>query len=120
VRYGVGVATVRAGDAKAFYAHMLEFGTASYYTGGGRSVRAPYRIGATKDGKVVKQKRALAFTPRGSSKRIARNNVIHKGIRPIAFMRRSFDGYQREAIATMQKYIHDRIIAEAQKIWTMS
>lgn len=119
VRRGVGIAKVRAGDAKAFYAHMLEFGTASYYVGSGKSVRRPYKIGATKKGKVSTEKRKPLSFPSRTGSRIARASAIHPGIRPIGYMRRAFDGYQRQAIEAMQKYIHDRIIAEAQKIWSM-
>lgn len=92
-------ATVTAGNAEAFYAHMVEFGTASYYTGSGRTVGGPYEI------KPVKGK-ALAFLG------LARDAVIHPGIHPQPFMRPAFDSGSEAAIAAFAESVRKRLSKE--------
>jgi len=95
-----------------FYARMVEFGTASYYTGNGRSVGKPYKIPkASKSGKVNKRlKKALKFG------NVIVNNVTHPGIKPQPFMRRAFDGASDQAVATFAQYVSTRLDKEIRKI----
>jgi HK97 gp10 family phage protein len=103
-------ATITAGDSKAFYAHMVEFGTASFYTGSGETVGGPYAIpGKTKGGKSTRNKKALSF---GDS---IYNNVTHPGVRPVAFMRNAFDQGTSEVIEALRLYIGGRIGKELLK-----
>lgn len=109
-RKGIVHATITAGDAKAFYAHMIEFGTASFFTGSGKSVGAPYKIpGKTKGGKTTRNKKALAF---GNS---VYNNVTHPGVHPVAFMRRAFDQGTAEVMEALKLYIGGRLGKELLK-----
>jgi HK97 gp10 family phage protein len=95
-----------------YYARMLEFGTASYYTGTGRSVGKPYKIPkASKSGKITKRlKKAIKFNG------VIVNNVTHPGIKPQPFMRRAFDGASDQAVATFAQYVSTRLAAEIRKI----
>ena len=45
-RFGWVRSYLVAGDKYAFYSHMVEFGTASFYSGAGKTVGAPYVIAA--------------------------------------------------------------------------
>jgi HK97 gp10 family phage protein len=95
-----------------YYARMIEFGTASYYTGTGKSVGKPYKIPKTsKSGKVTKRlKKALKFG------NVIVNSVTHPGIKPQPFMRRAFDGASDQAVATFAQYVATRLDKEVRKI----
>lgn len=95
-----------------YYARMVEFGTASFYTGTGRSVKKPYKIPKTsKSGKTTKRlKKALKFG------NVIVNSVTHPGIRPQPFMRKAFDGASDQAVSTFAQYISTRLAAEIRKI----
>jgi HK97 gp10 family phage protein len=119
VRYGKAYGYVRIDRNKggAFYAHMLEFGTASYYAGSGRSKRQPYRIpkatiGRKKTANTV-SKRLKFNTPGGF---VIRNAVIHPGIKPTFFMRKAFDRKQKEAMDAFRVYVENRLPIEVAKL----
>jgi HK97 gp10 family phage protein len=119
VRRGKAYGYVRIDRNKggAFYAHMLEFGTASYYTGSGRSKRQPYRIpkatiGRKKTANTV-SKRLKFNTPGGF---VIRNAVIHPGIKPTFFMRKAFDRKQKEAMDAFKVYVQNRLPIEVAKL----
>lgn len=119
VRYGKAYGYVRIDRNKggAFYAHMLEFGTASYYAGSGRSKRQPYRIpkatiGRKKTANTV-SKRLKFNTPGGF---VIRNAVIHPGIKPTFFMRKAFDRKQKEAMDAFKAYVENRLPIEIAKL----
>lgn len=110
LRKGAISATITAGDSKAFYAHMLEFGTASFYAGTGETVGGPYAIpGKTKGGKSTRSKKALAFGD------LVYNNVTHPGVRPVAFMRNAFDQGTSEVLEALRLYVGGRIGKELLK-----
>ena len=92
-----------AGNAKAWYANLIEFGTASYYTGKGKSVRKPYQI------KPKKQPGALLFGGK------VRETVTHPGIRPRPFMRPAVDKAQGRALDAVGDYIRRRLPREVKK-----
>lgn len=83
-----------------FYAKFFEFGTASYYTGKGRSVRKPYLI-PKKPGKTIRIGRNLVT-----------KQIIHPGIKPQPFLRPALDIKGQEAIRTMATYIKLRLPME--------
>ncbi len=121
VRRGVAYGYVRIDKNKggAFYAHMLEFGTASYYVGSGRSVRKPYRIpkatmgrGSAKTKNTV-SKRLKFQTPGGF---VIRNAVMHPGIKPQFFMRKAFDRKQKDAAEAFRLYVENRLPIEVAKL----
>lgn len=110
VKYGWLRMNLIAGNRKpmsdpsaVWYAHFVEFGTASFYTGKGRSVGKPYRIEPTKAG-------ALHI---GAG---LREGVTHPGIRPRKFMRRAFDKQQRAALEAVAAYLRKRVPREAAKL----
>lgn len=109
-RKGLVSATITAGDDKAFYAHMIEFGTASFFEGSGKSVGGPYKIpGKTKGGKSTRNKKAVAFGD------LVYNNVTHPGVRPVAFMRKAFDQGTDEVMEALRLYVGGRIGKEMLK-----
>jgi len=83
-------ATVRAGSKKAFYAHMVEFGTARHFI-------------------KPKKRKSLFFAG------IAREVVDHPGTSPKPFMRPALDNSQREAVDAAAAYIRARLAKEAAK-----
>ena len=83
---------VTAGDRKAWYAHIVEFGSGSRYTGtGSKSKRAPDKIRAKK-GKAL-------LIAGGAMLR----EVTHPGARANAFMRRAFDAQGEAAVAEITR-----------------
>lgn len=98
-------ATVQAGDKKAFYAHMVEFGTASYYEGSGnKSKKQPYKINSKSGKNSLKYGNVYA------------KSVTHKGNRPQPFMRTALDAGQVDAIQAVADYILNRLPTEIKKL----
>lgn len=91
-----------AGNKKAFYAHMIEFGTASHYEGIGTTVGGPYRIVARLAGSLFL----------GG---IFRSQVTHPGIKPQPFMRPALDQGTDEAIRAAADYVRERLPKEIAK-----
>lgn len=83
-------ATVRAGGKKAFYAHMVEFGTARHFI-------------------KPRKRKSLFFAG------MAREVVDHPGTPPKPFMRPALDNSQREAVDAAAAYIRARLAKEAAK-----
>ena len=96
IRKGKAISQIVAGGGDAFYAKFVEFGTASFYEGNGRTVGAPYKI-------EPKNKKALKFG------NIFSEYVVHEGVRPTGFMRRAFDGGTHEVIEQVAAYVRMRI-----------
>ena len=92
-----------AGNKEAWYSHLVEYGTASFYTGSGRSVRKPYTI------KPKKQPGALLFGGK------IREQVTHPGIKPRRFMRSAADKYSQASIDAVAAYLRKRVPLEAKK-----
>lgn len=101
-RNGIVKAEVKAGDKKAYYAHMIEFGTASYYAGTGRTVGKPYKI-------VSKKAKSLLFGG------FFVEGVTHPGIRPQPFMRQAFDSSFDRATRAFAAYLENRMPKELAK-----
>lgn len=91
-----------AGDKHAFYAHMVEFGTAAFYTGKGQTVGSPYLIRPN-------VKKSLFF---GGE---AIEAVVHPGIKPKPFMRQSLDMYSEASFNAIVNYMQKRIPKELKK-----
>lgn len=91
IRNGRVYARVRAGGKDAFYAHMVEFGTAAH---------------------VIQGKRGgwLNIGGRWALK------VNHPGSMMRPFMRTAVDGFQGEAVSAMANYLRERTPREIAKI----
>lgn len=105
-----------AGNKKAYNANWIEYGTASHYTGSGRTVGKAYIIKA-KDGTGKELKNGLKRAAlRIGAKMVGQ--VTHSGIKPQPFMRPAFDRASGPALDATVQYIRDRLpkeIAKAQR-----
>lgn len=125
---------IKAGDNRGvWYAHLIEFGTASFYTGTGQSIRKPYIIRGTlgegQAGYGNKKRGRGRFSEVGdeataTQKRNALRfgdtfvgQVTHPGIKPTPFMRQTFDSSanQMAAIEATAAYIRRRLPKEITK-----
>jgi HK97 gp10 family phage protein len=114
LKRGVVRADVTAGDKTAWYAHLIEFGTGSFYEGtGGKSVRRPY---------VIKAKTSSgAEASTGAKRRSLRiggsfvSQVTHPGIRPQPFMRPAAESLQGPALDAFAAYVRKRLPIELEK-----
>jgi HK97 gp10 family phage protein len=95
-----------AGDRKkgVWYAHLVEFGTASFYTGTGRSKRKPYEIKA-KDGGSLK------FGNAGQVEK-----VTHPSAKPSPFMRPALDANTDAALQAFAATARRRTESEVRKL----
>lgn len=91
-----------AGNKKAYYANWVEFGTGTFYSGTGDSVRRAYLI-------RPRTRKALFFFGQN------REQIRHPGIKPQPFMRPAFDREQGNAIKEFGRYMKDRIAKEFKK-----
>ncbi len=89
-KHGHISATVKAGSAKAYYAHMVEFGTARHW---------------------IKPKNRKSLFVAG----LLREAVDHPGAKREPFMRPAIDGKANEAIETLANYLRERIPRELDK-----
>ncbi len=101
-RYGWMRGILTAGSKDAWYAHFIEFGTASFYTGKGKTVGKPYEI-------RPKNRKSLFFAG------LMREVIVHPGIHPQPFMRTAFDQANRKAITTFADYVRARLPKELSK-----
>lgn len=101
-RFGFIRSYVMAGNAKAYYAHWVEYGTATYYTGSGRTVGGAYEITPKVAGSLFL----------GG---LLRDSVMHPGIRPKPFMRPAVDENFDAAINQVAEYLRKRIPKEMKK-----
>ena len=102
-QYGWIRGVITAGNADAYYAHIIEYGSGSYYEGKGtKSKRAPYKI---------KAKRAKSLFFAG----LMREVVTHPGVKPVAFMRRAVDNKTSAALDAFKEYLALRIPKEFAK-----
>lgn len=94
---------VIAGDNKAWYAHLIEFGSGSFYAGSGtQSKRQPYEI-------KPKGRKSLFFAG------VMKELVIHPGIKPSPFMRPAFDSKADASIKAFAAYMTKRLPKEVKK-----
>lgn len=90
-KHGRISATIKAGGAKAFYAHMVEYGTARHW---------------------IKPKNRKSLFVAG----LMKEAVDHPGAKKEPFMRPAIDGKASEAIDAMASYMRDRIPKEIDKV----
>lgn len=112
VKRGQATAKVTAGDKKAYYAHIVEFGSGRFYTGTKRRIVGDKRKRRTADGGyIIKPSKKKALVIAGQ----VRTQVVHPGSRPQPFMRPAFDSASENAIAAFADYLRQRIPTEALK-----
>jgi HK97 gp10 family phage protein len=91
-----------AGNKDAWYAHLVEFGSGSFYTGSGESVRGPYEI-------KPKNRKSLLIAG------IMRETVTHPGAKPKPFMRPAVDSGVAEATDAFAEYVRKRVPRELER-----
>ena len=100
--YGWIRGRLTAGNKDAWYAHFIEFGTASFYTGHGKTVGKPYEI-------HPKNHKSLFFAG------VMREVIVHPGIHPKPFMRPALDQASGKAITNFADYLRVRLPKELAK-----
>lgn len=104
VRRGFVRADVVAGNATAWYAGLIEFGTGPFYSGPGTtSVRAPYVI------KPRRREGALYFGG------VIREAVTHPGIRPQPYMQPAAQVLETDGLNAFVAYVQKRLPRELEK-----
>jgi HK97 gp10 family phage protein len=88
---GVVTASVKAGGGRAYYAHMVEYGTARH---------------------LIKPKNSKSLFIAGLFGEV----VDHPGAQKKPFMRPALDGKSTDAIEAMANYIRDRLPIEVDKL----
>lgn len=102
-KYGWMRGHLLAGDKKAWYSHIIEFGSGSYYVGkGSKSKKAPYEI-------RPRNHKSLFFA--GLMKEI----IVHPGVKPSPFMRPAMDSGANRAIQAFAAYVAKRLPKEIKK-----
>lgn len=116
-QYGWMRSRLTAGDREAFYARMVEFGTAEHYI----SVKKPLLPGRmTRRGfKRFSISTINRMVQRGSLKignQFVGGSVHHPGIKPIPFMRNAFDSHHAAAIEVFANYVRTRLPREIKRL----
>ena len=105
------------GNADAYYAHMVEFGTAAHFIRI-REDAKPNR--QTRHGtKKYSYKTINKMVKRGSlviGKSFVGESVSHPGARPKPFMRPAFDESQQAALEAFAEYVRKRLPKELKKV----
>lgn len=90
-RKGRVTASIKAGNEKAFYAHMVEFGTAQH---------------------LIKPRNSKKLFLNG----IFSKGINHPGAQKKPFMRPAIDNKAEAAVEAMAEYLRDRIPKEVEKL----
>lgn len=102
-KYGWMRGHLLAGDKKAWYSHIIEFGSGSYYAGkGSKSKKAPYEI-------KPKNRKSLFFAG------VMKDLIVHPGVKPSPFMRPALDSGTKRAIDAFAAYVAKRLPQEIKK-----
>ena len=102
-QYGWIRGVITAGNREAFYAHIIEFGSGSFYEGAGtKSKRMPYEI-------KPRGAKSLFFAG------MMRTLIVHPGVKPVGFMRKAVDHKSAEAFEAAKAYLAERIPKEFAK-----
>ena len=92
-QYGWIRGVITAGNKTAWYAHIVEFGSGSFYEGTGtKSKRAPYEI-------KPRGAKSLFFAG------IMRQIIVHPGVKPVAFMRKAVDHKTAEGLEAFREFL---------------
>ena len=87
---GKVIASIKAGNKQAYYAHMVEFGTASHW---------------------LKPKNRKSLFLAG----LFKEAIKHPGAKRKPFMRPAIDGRAEDAVEALAQYIKDRLPKEVEK-----
>lgn len=116
-RRGNVTAIVVAGDENAFYAHMVEFGTAAHYISVSEKDK-PKRTQRIGKGRSVSMKTINKMVARGSlvvAGRFVGPTIHHPGAAPKPFMRPAIDNNADRAVEAFKEYVAQRIPKEIKK-----
>ena len=103
-QYGWIRGVISAGNFDAWYAHIIEFGSGSFYEGSGtKSKKAPYEI-------KPRGAKSLFFAG------LMREQIVHPGVHPVAFMRKAVDRKTQEGLEAFKAYLAERIPKEFAKL----
>lgn len=98
--YGWIRGVVVAGNFDAWYAHIIEFGSGSFYNGTGtKSKKLPYEI-------KPRGAKSLFFAG------VMRASVVHPGVKPVGFMRKAVDQKTADGMEAFKEYVATRIQKE--------
>lgn len=111
VHKGVPVATISAGNEKAYYAKWVEFGTAGHLISVKDGPTRMTRKGPKKISVKTLNKRIKAGTLMIGSKAIGKS-VWHPGSKAVPFMRTALDTAARAAIAAFGAQVKKRLTKE--------
>lgn len=103
-----------AGNAKAFYAHMVEFGTAQHLIAVTEKVQRKTRRG-TRDVSIKKMNQMLKSGALRIGDRYVGPSVLHPGAASKPFMRPAFDSANTQALTAVRDYIATRLPKEVAK-----
>lgn len=109
-------AKVVVGNKEAFYAHMVEFGTAAHFIRIKEDAK-PNRQ-TRKGTKKYSYKTINKMVKRGSlviGKSFVGESLSHPGARPKPFMRPAFDEYNQASIEAFAEYVRKRLPKELKK-----
>lgn len=107
LKRGKVTATLIAGNAEAFYPHMVEFGTAAHLIQAENA--AGKNVAASMNRRQKKNAGALSFGG------VIAEKVEHPGTAAIPFMRHALDGGTTDAVNAMADYLRKRIPKELAK-----
>lgn len=106
-----------AGDEKAYYAHMVEFGTAAHFISVKKYARPSKN---TRRGQKTFGIRTINRMVKSGSLVIGQNfvgeSVAHPGSKPRPFMRNAFDSHSDAALNATVAYIQKRLPKEIKKL----
>lgn len=116
-KYGWLRAYLIAGSPEAYYAHMVEFGTAAHFITVNKSARPSRK---TRKGEKQYGMRTInkmvSFGSLVIGKNFVGESVAHPGSQPKPFMRNAFDSYNELALNKIVEYIRKRIPKEVKKL----
>ena len=117
VKFGWLRAYLIAGDKDAYYAHMVEFGTAAHFISVKKTARPSRK---TRKGEkaygMSTINRMLAHGSLMIGKNFVGESVAHPGSQPKPFMRNTFDSYNGPALNATVEYIQKRLPKEIKKL----
>jgi HK97 gp10 family phage protein len=113
-RTGMVRARIRAGDKVAYYAHMVEYGTAQHWI---RATERPMR-NTRRGARMISINTLNKMAKRGSlviGGVFVGDEVVHPGAQRRPFLRPAFDAKAQASIEEMARYIRERLPKEIAK-----
>lgn len=115
MKYGWVRMHLVAGNDVAYYANMVEFGTAQHIIRAKERPTRKTRRGTVKGLSIKTMNKMLNSGSLKIGGRYVGASVLHPGARPAPFMRPAIDGSQQQALEAMRDYIAKRLPREIKK-----